>query len=116
MHAALDAMAEIVWIDAVIHGDPLGADRFAGGWARLRGIEEIPFPADWAAHGRAAGPIRNKRMLDEGRPDLVVAFPGGRGTANMVQQAMDPGLPVQEVPPAGWPASAAGRLAALRAS
>ena len=58
MHAALDAMAEIVRIDAVIHGDAIGADRFAGEWARLRGIEEIPFPADWAAHGRTYGEQR----------------------------------------------------------
>ncbi|MEM9912925.1 MAG: hypothetical protein AAF922_19365 [Pseudomonadota bacterium] len=44
--------------------------------------------------GRAAGPIRNKEMLDEGCPDLVVAFPGGRGTANMVKQAQAAGVEV----------------------
>jgi hypothetical protein len=116
MHAALDAMARGVRIDAVIHGDAVGADRFAGEWARLRSIEEIPFPPDWATHGRAAGPIRNKQMLDEGRPDLVVAFPGGRGTANMVMQAMATGVPVHEVSLPGSPAFAIGRLVALRAS
>lgn len=43
--------------------------------------------ADWKKHGKAAGPIRNGIMLRDGKPDMVVAFPGGRGTANMVDQA-----------------------------
>ena len=55
------------------------------------------FLPDWEKHGRAAGPIRNKLMLDEGRPDLVVAFPGGRGTANMVKQASAASVEVIEV-------------------
>ena len=116
MHASLDAMAREVRIDAVIHGDAVGADRFAGEWARLREIEEVPFPADWATHGRAAGPIRNKQMLDEGRPDLVVAVPGERGIANMVMQATAAGVPVHEVSLPGWPGLVIGALAALRAS
>jgi UDP-N-acetylmuramoylalanine-D-glutamate ligase len=55
------------------------------------------YEADWDTHGKAAGPIRNKRMLDEGKPDLVVAFPGGRGTANMISQARKAGVEVIEV-------------------
>jgi hypothetical protein len=43
--------------------------------------------AEWESLGRKAGPIRNQRMLTEGKPALVVAFPGGKGTANMVAQA-----------------------------
>lgn len=95
--ATLDALAAEQKIEAVIHGDADGADRLAGEWARLRGIKELAFPADWVKHGRAAGPIRNKQMLDEGRPALVVAFPGGRGTANMVKQARGVGVAVQTV-------------------
>ena len=84
--------------DVVIHGAANGVDAQAGEAARaFTGIAEEPYPADWRAHGRAAGPIRNKRMLVEGKPDLVVAFPGGRGTANMVQQARKVGVPVIEV-------------------
>jgi hypothetical protein len=115
-HAVLDAMARAVRITAVIHGDAVGADRLPGEWARLRGVEEIAFPADWAVHGRAAGPIRNRQMLDESHPDLVVAFAGGRGTANMVMQARAADLPVHEVSLPGSSASSIGGLAALRAS
>jgi hypothetical protein len=43
------------------------------------------------------GPIRNKPMLEEGKPDLVVAFPSGRGTANMMKQAREAGVPVRVI-------------------
>lgn len=82
-------------IDTLIHGDAAGADRLAGEWGQRAGITVLPFPADWVRDRRAAGPIRNKRMLDEGKPDLVVAFPGGKGTANMVAQAKRAGVPVR---------------------
>jgi hypothetical protein len=37
-------------------------------------------------------------MLRDGRPDVVVAFPGGKRTAHMLKLARDAGLPVLEVP------------------
>lgn len=57
------------------------------------------YPADWETHGKAAGPIRNKQMLDEGKPDKVLAFINkplveSRGTKNMVEIAEKAGLPV----------------------
>jgi len=71
----------------IISGKAKGADTSAAAYARItwRGLEE--YPADWENLGPAAGPIRNKQMIDEGRPDLVVAFPGGNGTADMVNKA-----------------------------
>jgi UDP-N-acetylmuramoylalanine-D-glutamate ligase len=57
----------------------------------------VKAPADCETHGRSADPIRNRRTLDEGKPDLVVAFPGGRGTAHMVSQARAAGVRVIEV-------------------
>ena len=84
-------------VEAIIHGGARGADSLAGEYARLFGIEEIVFPADWKQHGRSAGPIRNRQMLNEGKPDLVVAFPGGRGTANMIEQARAAGVEVKIV-------------------
>ena len=78
----------------IIEGGAKGADRQAREWALANGLDVQTFDADWHAHGRAAGPIRNARMLDEGQPDLVVAFPGGRGTANMVRQARERGITV----------------------
>ena len=55
----------------------------------------LAYPANWKKHGRAAGPIRNKQMLEEAKPDLVIAFPGGAGTANMVKQAREAGVKVE---------------------
>jgi hypothetical protein len=74
-------------ITLVIHGAAKGADELAAEWARSNRVEQRAFHADWQTHGKAAGPIRNRAMLDEGKPNLVIAFPGGKGTANMVMQA-----------------------------
>ena len=63
-------------------------------FAEWQGIPVKTFEADWDRHGKAAGPIRNKQMLDEGKPDLVVAFEGGKGTANMIAQAEAAGVRV----------------------
>jgi acyl-CoA synthetase (NDP forming) len=56
------------------------------------------FPANWKKHGKSAGPIRNQLMLDVGKPDLVIAFPGGSGTADMIRRARKAGVPVKEIP------------------
>jgi hypothetical protein len=50
--------------------------------------------ADWQGQGRKARPIRNQRMLDKGRPDLVVAFPGGKGTTGMMTLSRKAGIEV----------------------
>ena len=85
--------------DVAIHGDAKGADHCAHLWANspIGSKSEIVFEADWKTHGNAAGPKRNQQMLDEGKPDLVVAFPGGRGTADMVRRAKVAKLPVIEI-------------------
>lgn len=81
----------------LIHGGASGADRMAGIWARDGGIAVESYPAEWGKYGYGAGPKRNKQMLREGRPDLVIAFPGGKGTANMMAQARAAGIEVIEV-------------------
>ncbi|MEQ9327289.1 MAG: DUF2493 domain-containing protein [Rhodospirillales bacterium] len=81
-------------VDLVIEGGACGADVMAGRWAEARGITHRCFEADWKRYRSAAGPIRNRQMLEEGRPDLVMAFPGGKGTANMVEQAREAGVEV----------------------
>lgn len=58
----------------IIHGGARGADMHAGKWAHEYGVKTTIFEAQWNKHGKAAGPIRNQRMLDEGKPDLVVGF------------------------------------------
>ena len=94
---------ELVWlqgshnIDVIIHGGARGADALAGEWAKLLHIPVEVYRADWDKHGKAAGAIRNRQMLTEGKPDMVLAFPGGRGTANMIEQAREAGITVKEV-------------------
>lgn len=80
----------------LVCGGARGADQMAIAWHNITGTPVEVFPADWKKHGRAAGPIRNQQMLDAGA-DLVIAFPGGRGTADMVQRARKAGIPVREV-------------------
>lgn len=87
--------------DVLIHGGATGADALAKEWmaARIqqdRSLWMVGVLPDWKAYGNAAGPIRNKEMLTW-KPDLVVAFPGGRGTADMVRQAKKAGVRVREV-------------------
>lgn len=82
----------------LIHGCAPGADRSAGEWAKSRGVSILEFSAEWDLHGRAAGHIRNAQMIAEGKPTLVIAFPGGRGTRNMMTQARDSRIPVLEIP------------------
>jgi len=77
----------------VVTGGCTGADIMAEAWADERGLTVEKHLADWHRHGRAAGPFRNQKMLDLGA-DYVVAFPGGRGTADMVRRAEGAGVPV----------------------
>ena len=85
-------------ITCIIQGGASGADRGAEMWAKSeRRCSCITYPANWKKYGKRAGPIRNQRMIDEGKPDLVVAFPGGKGTADMVQRARNSFIKVLEV-------------------
>jgi hypothetical protein len=78
----------------VIQGSARGADRLAKNWAEFINVPVVSFPADWDRYGRNAGPIRNLQMIQEGKPDLVVAFRGGAGTRNMIKQAMQHNIEV----------------------
>ncbi len=91
----LDRIHKETPITLLIQGGAMGADSLARAWARRMGVENRTFEADWNKHGKGAGPIRNLQMLTEGRPDMVVAFPGGRGTTNMVDQAHLAGVIVE---------------------
>ena len=109
--ATLDEMHSQRCITEVIHGacgwdadkpglhtveNLRGADRWAHEWALEARSQPRPYPASWSTLGRSAGPIRNQRMLDEGEPDVVVAFPGGRGTADTVRRATVAGVEVRK--------------------
>jgi hypothetical protein len=82
MISALDRLHTEKSFTVVIHGNARGADRMADTWARSRGVPREPYElpqGEWDELGKKAGPLRNKRMLDDGKPDLVVAFPRGGG-------------------------------------
>ncbi len=74
-------------VTALAHGAAPGADSMAAQWARDNGVPVVAYPAKWKTEGRAAGPLRNQRMIDDFRPDVVLAFSGGRGTADMIRRA-----------------------------
>lgn len=83
-------------IDIVIHGNAPGADTLVKNWCRDHGIHAADVRALWGFWGNAAGPRRNAAMLAL-RPDLLIAFPGGKGTENCVAQAERAGVPVKRV-------------------
>lgn len=97
VYKILDAVREFYGqIDWLKHGGATGADTLADEWAAARGVNAVRFPADWETHGRAAGPIRNQDMVDDGAI-VVVAFPGGRGTADLMKRARRAGITVMEI-------------------
>lgn len=83
----------------VVHGGALGADSMAVAWAERMAIQVAEYPADWKAYGPSAGPIRNQEMLDKETPQIVIAFPGGRGTADMVRRAKEAPAELVEIKP-----------------
>jgi hypothetical protein len=97
LSATLNELLHARGIVRIIAGGAKGADTLAEEWAKIQELECVVYHADWAKHGRAGGPIRNQQMLDEGKPNLVGAFPGGRGTADMVRRARAAGIEVIEV-------------------
>jgi len=82
-------------ITLVIHGCANGADTFAQAWAEKQDrCTSFGVPADWKKHGTRAGPVRNRLMLELGKPDLVIAFEGGAGTRDMTSAAVAAGVRV----------------------
>lgn len=100
VYSALDAVLRKSGISLLIHGDARGADTLAKDWAISRGVGHLAFPVTpemWRMLGKRAGSSRNERMLQEGRPDGVVAFPGGKGTDDMVSRAASAGVPIMDL-------------------
>lgn len=79
----------------IIEGGAAGADSWARVWARKNMMPCLTVRADWS-RGKRAGPERNAKMLTYD-PNVVLAFPGGRGTANMIKQAKGKGKIVVEM-------------------
>lgn len=81
----------------LITGGAAGTDTLAHRFGKQFAMKQEVYKADWEKYGRRAGPIRNQQMLDEGKPDLVIAFPGGKGTADMVRRTILAGIKVIEI-------------------
>lgn len=71
----------------IISGGARGADSMAEYFAKQYDIPISVYKADWSKHGKRAGHIRNQQMLDDGKPDCVIAMPGGTGTKDMIQRS-----------------------------
>jgi SLOG family YspA-like protein len=100
MISVLDRLHTENLFTVLIHGNARGADTIADSWASRRGIPREPYgvpQGEWDKIGKKAGPLRNQQMLEEGKPDLVVAFPGGGGTKDMVRRAVKAGVSIHEV-------------------
>jgi predicted Rossmann-fold nucleotide-binding protein len=80
----------------LIHGGARGVDLMAERWAWKNGILVWDFLPEWHRAGTPDGPMRNQRMIADGAPDLVIAFAGGLGTADMVERAKAAGIEVIE--------------------
>ena len=97
--AWLNAMHERLHITEVVSGGASGADKLGEEWAMDNKLATTIFSADWATHGRAAGPIRNERMavyLQGHEHKAVLLFPGGSGTRSMRGIARQSGLTIYD--------------------
>lgn len=81
----------------IISGGAKGADSIAVDWAVVNWCPFEVYHAEWKKYGRKAGPIRNQKMIDEGKPDLVIAFKGGVGTNDMIKRALKANIKVIKV-------------------
>jgi hypothetical protein len=102
--SAVPSEADLRDVTVVHGGCPTGADFFAARAAGELGFLVEEHPADWAEHGKAAGPVRNQGMVDAGA-DVCLAFfqPGAanRGTQDCVIRAMRAGIPIKRYPEGG---------------
>ena len=94
LERVLDHLLNHLRIRQIVSGGARGADALAEQWARERGIPCRVYLPDWQKHGRAAGPIRNRKIVRDA--DLVVAFWDGqsRGTKDTIEQAERQNVPV----------------------
>lgn len=99
VHHELTALHWRKPISVVVHSSIAGVGIIAEAWARRHGIAVVRYPPNWEFYGKKAEGLRSDFMLTDSRPDFVVAFPGGRHTADLVQRAINVGLAVLAIPP-----------------
>jgi hypothetical protein len=98
-----DVLAEVIKVAGpgatIVHGGARGVDTVASFWAVATGLQHEPHRADWDAHGKGAGHMRNAEMVALGA-SVCLAFPrrSSRGTWDCVRRAADAGIPVRIYP------------------
>lgn len=97
LNTTLDSLKTEFTDLVIIQGEARGADTLAKDWALRNKVMTLSFPANWKQYGKSAGYRRNTQMLEEGKPDIVIAFPGGRGTKMMCEIAETAGITVRRV-------------------
>lgn len=97
LRAILDAFLTLPGIEELAHGAARGADSEAQYWAIEHSVPHRSFPAQWMQYGRSAGYERNAQMLRQFDPTHIIAFPGGAGTANMVNIALAANITIIEI-------------------
>lgn len=112
VHGTLSQFHERYGISCIIQGEARGADFCAKTWAMNNGVRlasrDLPgtgltgYPAKWAELGHKAGIVRNQEMLSDADPNLVIIFPGGKGTAHMRTLAIACEYPTLIVPDREW--------------
>jgi NADPH:quinone reductase-like Zn-dependent oxidoreductase len=85
-------------VTVLIHGSVSGVGIAAEAWARRIGIAVVRYPPNWEFFGKRAEALRNAFMIEDSRADLVLAFPGGRHTADLAARASDAGIAVLTIP------------------
>lgn len=93
IHGGWDQEARI---KTIIHGGARGADTLADNWAKAWNVPVEVYFADWDKHGKSAGYIRNKEMIDS-KPDMVIAFWDGvsKGTKHTIDLARQNNIPLR---------------------
>ena len=95
--AVVQLIAEIDPDALIIEGEAQGADTLARENAHANQLDHVGVEAKWRVEGRRAGPVRNKRMLNRWKPDVVIWFhhdlTHSAGTAHMVKIANAAGVP-----------------------
>lgn len=83
-----EAFKPFIGQDVILaHGDARGADRLCAEYAKELGWKVIAYPANWKLYSKKAGPIRNQQILDDFKPEILLAFEGNSGTFDMVCRA-----------------------------
>jgi len=94
-YKVLDDLRESITV--IAHGGATGADSLANLWAIKNKIPCKVYKADWNKYGKCAGILRNIEMLDKFKPTHLLAFPGNRGTADMVERATKANVKILEL-------------------